>query len=265
MLIAKILSTVLAVLGLSAIAERAGPAVAGMLAGMPLGVAIVYFFVGIEQGPDFVMAAAPYTIGGFAATLCFNLAYWLVSSRVRNHGFALSVTIAPLVFLAASYAMTFLSLSMWSAIALVAGLSLVSLVAMRNHQARRIDNRLRMTWQLLSLRAGMAVAVVLAVTGFAGAIGPRWAGLLAGFPITLFPLLIIIHLSYSAGDAGSIIKTFPQGLPALVIFVLCAWAVFVPLGVPLGMAVSLLASLSWLTGLFVLKTRLRAMQDPHDD
>ena len=84
MLIAKILSTVFAVLGLSAIAERAGPAVAGTLAGMPLGAAIVYFFVGVEQGPDFVTAAAPYTIGGFAATLCFNLAYWVVSSRVRE-------------------------------------------------------------------------------------------------------------------------------------------------------------------------------------
>lgn len=259
------LSTVAAVLGLSAIAERAGPAVAGTLAGMPLGVAIVYFFVGIEQGPIFVTDAAPYTIGGFAATLCFNLGYWILSTRTPRHGFVLAMVGAPVIFLLASFGMTLLTLTMWSAIALVAGLAVLSLIALRNHQSTRIDNRLRMTWQLLAFRAGMAVIVVLAITGLAGAIGPRWAGLLSGFPITLFPLLIVMHLSYSAQDASSIIKSFPQGLPALVIFVLCAWAVFEPLGVPLGMTVSLLASLLWLTALFVLKTRLKAMHDPQSD
>ncbi len=252
-------------LGLSAVAERAGPAVAGTLAGMPLGVAIVYFFVGIEQGPFFVTEAAPYTIGGFAATLCFNLGYWIFSARARRHGFALALVFAPLIFLLASFALTLLTLTMWSAIALVACLAVLSVVAMRGHQSTRIDNRLRMTWQLLAFRAGMAVAVVLAITGLAGIIGPRWAGLLSGFPITLFPLLIVIHLSYSAQDASSIVKSFPQGLPALVIFVLCAWAVFEPLGVPLGMTVSLLAALLWLTALFVLKTRLKAMRDLHSD
>ncbi|MEM9104603.1 MAG: hypothetical protein AAGC96_03020 [Pseudomonadota bacterium] len=259
------LSTVVAVLGLSAIAERAGPAVAGTLAGMPLGVAIVYFFVGIEQGPSFVTEAAPYTIGGFAATLCFNLGYWFVATRVHRHGLVLAMITAPLIFLLASFGLTLVTLTMWSAIGLVACFAVLSLVAMRNHQSTRIDNRLRMTWQLLAFRAGMAVIVVLIITGLADLIGPRWAGLLAGFPITLFPLLIVIHLSYSPEDASSIVKSFPQGLPALVIFVLCAWAVFEPLGVLLGMTVSLLVSLLWLTALFVLKTRLKAMRESQLD
>ena len=238
---------------------------AGTLAGMPLGVAIVYFFVGIEQGPSFVTNAAPYTIGGFAATLCFNLGYWTVSSRLNRHGFALAIVGAPLVFLLASWGLILITLTMGSAIALVFGLAVLSILAMRHHRSTRIGNRLRMTWQLLFLRAGMAVIVVLAITGLAGVIGPRWAGLFAGFPITLFPLLIVIHLSYTAEDANSIVKSFPQGLPALVIFVLCAWAVFEPLGVPLGMAVALLAALLWLTGLFVLKSRLRVMHGPQSD
>ena len=134
---------------------------------------------------------------------------------------------------------------------------------MRGHNSTTIDKRLQMTWLVLAMRAGMAVAVVLAITGLAEAIGPKWAGLLAGFPITLYPLLIVIHLSYSAEDAATILKSFPFGLPALVVFVICAWAVFEPLGVPLGFAVALIASLLWLTALFVLRSRLKAMR--HED
>jgi hypothetical protein len=256
-----VLSTIIAVLGLSAIAERAGPAVAGTLAGMPLGVAIVYFFVGIEQGPQFVVAAAPYSLGGFAATLCFNLCYWLVARRARRHRFLLAMTAAPLGFLLAASGLASLPLTVWSGTLLVGVLAGLSLLIMGKQPSRRIGHRLRMTWQLLALRAGMAATVVLVITGIAEAIGPKWAGLLAGFPITLYPLLIIIHINYSAEDATTIVKAFPLGLPALIIFVLSAWAVFEPLGVPLGMTISMLASLLWLVGFFVLKTRVKAMQD----
>lgn len=255
----------MAVLGLSTIAERAGPTLAGTLAGVPLGVAIVFFFVGLEQGPYFVTEAAPYTLGGFAATLCFNLAFWFVSSRVRTNRFVISAAAAFGAFLAAGFALTLVTLNVWSATFLVAVLALLSIVAMRSHYATTIDRRLRMTWVVVSMRAGIAVAVVVSITGLARAIGPQWAGVLAGFPITLFPLLIVLHISYSAEDANTVLKAFPYGLPALVIFVLCSWAVFERLGVPLGFVVSLIASLLWLTAFFVLKTRLKAMHDLFGD
>ncbi|MCP4999666.1 MAG: hypothetical protein GY933_13235 [Hyphomicrobiales bacterium] len=238
---------------------------AGTLAGVPLGVAIVFFFVGVEQGPYFVTDAAPYTIGGFAATLCFNLAYWFFSSRVRTYRFAISAGGALGAFVAAGFVLTLVTLNVWSATLLVALLALLSILAMRSHNATTIDKSLQMTWMVLAMRAGIAVAVVLAITGLAEAIGPKWAGVLAGFPITLFPLLIVLHISYSAEDANTVLKAFPYGLPALVVFVLCAWAVFERLGVPLGFAVSLMTSLLWLTAFFVLKMRLKAMQELSGD
>ncbi|MEX3009485.1 hypothetical protein [Hoeflea sp. TYP-13] len=265
LLLAKILSTILIVLVLSSIAERAGPALAGTLAGIPLGVAIVFFFIGIEQGPYFVTDAAPYTIAGFAATLCFNLAYWFVSSRVHRYQFAAATVSALIFFLIVAFATTQISLNVWSATLLVAVVAVLSMIAMRSHDETKIDKRLKMTWIVMALRAGIAVAVVLAVTGLAQTIGPEWAGLLAGFPITLFPLLIIMHISYSAEDAGTVLKAFPYGLPSLVVFVLCAWAVFEPLGVPLGFIVSLMVSVLWLVALFVLKSRWRDMQDLSGD
>ena len=69
LLFAKILSTVVVVLGLSAIAERAGPTLAGILAGVPLGMAIIFFLFGIQQGPEFVSRSASYALGGLGDTV----------------------------------------------------------------------------------------------------------------------------------------------------------------------------------------------------
>ena len=259
LLIAKILSTVLIVLGLSSIAERAGPALAGVLAGFPLGVAIVFLFIGIEQGPYFITEAAAYTVGGFAATLCFNLAYWFISSRVRSHGFLVSILGSLMIFLLAAWLIAQLPLTVWTATLLVAVVAAISILLMRGHDETRIGVAIKMTWPVIAFRAAIAVAVVLAVTGAAAAIGPKWSGLLAAFPITLFPVLIIIQFSYSVEDAATVIQAFPFGMPSLVVFVICAWATFEPLGVPLGFVVSIMASALWLTGLFVLKKRLKEM------
>ncbi|WP_419912884.1 hypothetical protein [Hoeflea sp.] len=264
LLIAKILTTALVVLGLSSIAERAGPALAGTLAGLPLGVAIVYFFIGIEQGPVFVTEAAAYTIAGFAATLCFNLGYWAVSSRAHSHRLHLAVGGALLAYLIAAIAITMVPLNVWSATVIVAVVAGFSIAVMRRHQDTVIGSKVRMTWLVLAARIGVAVAVVVAVTGIASTIGPRWSGLLAGFPIMLFPLLIILQVSYSPEDAYTVIKAFPYGLPSLVVFVLCAWMVFVPLGVPAGFVVSLLASLLWLVAYFTLKRRWKMMNGPQN-
>ncbi|MCY6380303.1 hypothetical protein [Hoeflea prorocentri] len=259
LLIAKILSTVFLVLGLSAIAERAGPALAGVLAGFPLGVAIVFLFIGIEQGPFFITDAAAYTVGGFAATLCFNLAYWFISSRIQNHVFLGSILGALAVFLLAAWIISQWPLNVWTGTLLVAAVAASSVFVMRGHNETRIASAIRLTWPVIALRAAIAVVVVLAITGAAAAIGPKWSGLLAAFPITLFPVLIIIQFTYSVEDAGTVIQTFPFGLPSLVVFVVCAWATFEPLGVPLGFVTSLMASALWLTGFFVLRKRLKEM------
>ena len=105
--------------------------------------------------------------------------------------------------------------------------------------------------------AALAAAIVLAITEAADFIGPEWSGLLVGFPVTLFPVLVIIHLNYSTEDTYSILKSFPVGVPSLVIFAICAQYTFVALGVVAGFLVSMAAALLWQVGVFVFK-RLRS-------
>ena len=67
----KILVSVLMVVILSLIAEWAGPRVAGIASGYPLGAAISLFFIGLELGPSFAARSAVFTAAGLAATVAF--------------------------------------------------------------------------------------------------------------------------------------------------------------------------------------------------
>jgi hypothetical protein len=58
----KALFSISIVVGLSLIAERAGPRVAGLLTGLPLGAGIVIIFTGIEQGAVFSTQAAQHMV-----------------------------------------------------------------------------------------------------------------------------------------------------------------------------------------------------------
>ncbi|MTH96586.1 hypothetical protein [Roseibium sp. RKSG952] len=244
-LAAKIISTVVIVLGLSGVAEFVGPALAGLLSALPLGVALVFFFLGIQQGPEFLVQAATYTIAGLVATLCFNLVYWYVARRAHRLQFLKATGAALVGYLAAALIVTSMHFNLAGAVGFMAAAAVLSIILMRNHADTQIVERVRMTWQALVLRSAIAIAVVVAITGIAGLIGPKWSGLLAGFPMTLFPLMIIMHFSYSTQHVFTVIKGYPYGLPSIVIFVLVAAVSFGPLGVYLGTGLALLSSLVW--------------------
>ena len=67
LIVAKIVVTVGAVVGLSLAAEHASPKMAGLLAGYPMGAAIVLFFYGVEVTPEFAAESAVYTLVGMIA------------------------------------------------------------------------------------------------------------------------------------------------------------------------------------------------------
>ncbi len=259
---AKVLSTIVMVLGLSAVAEKVGPVFAGIFAGLPLGIAIVFIFVGMEQGPGFVVAGAPYAMAGIAATLVFNLVYWAVSSQAVRTGkykrFDLPITlcVSLAAYLIAAFVITSLDVNVWTAMVPVVLMGAASVYAMGSIAPTAIGSRMKLTWRMIAIRAGMAAGVVIAVTGTAAAIGPQWAGLFAGFPITLLPLLVILHYSYSPQDAYSVLKGFPFGMPSLMVFIVVASLTFKPFGVPGGFAFSFGASVIWLIGYFLVKRNL---------
>ncbi|MEM7196094.1 MAG: hypothetical protein AAF402_14195 [Pseudomonadota bacterium] len=257
--IAKIVSATVIVLGLSIVTERISPRVAGVLAGLPLGAAIVIFFIGIEQGPEFGGETSLSMVLGLTASLVFLYSYWFCSSRLfRSNRYSRLVMCSLLsiaVFLFTSWLLSGVPQNVGLMTAITVATCLLCIRLFRKIPNVKVEQRVRLTLPVLAVRALIAVAIVALITGVAAYVGPRWSGLLAGFPITLYPLLLIVHRTYSAEQVGSIIKNFPFGMGSLVIYGLLVSYLYPAMGVISGTTVAMVAAISYLVAIAALGMR----------
>jgi hypothetical protein len=99
------------------------------------------------------------------------------------------------------------------------------------------------------------------VTEAAGAIGPDWAGLLSGFPIVTFPLLIIIHLRHGREAVSTLVKNYPYGLVSLVIYTATVSYAYPVIGLNLGTLVGFFIAIIYLAGLTVLMRKITRQKE----
>ena len=84
LLLYKISITMLAVLGLSFVAEKVSARLAGLLSGYPIGTAIILHFYGLEYGAQFAADAAIFNLCGLLASQCFAYTYYQASKRTTS-------------------------------------------------------------------------------------------------------------------------------------------------------------------------------------
>jgi len=98
----------------------------------------------------------------------------------------------------------------------------------------------------LIFRASMASLTILMITGLSTLLGPERAGLLAAFPVSFFPLMLILHLTYGADVLATTIKHYPDGLGSLVVYTLAVSFLYPVLGIHWGTLVCLLLAAAYL-------------------
>jgi len=240
------------VVGLSLIAERSGPRVAGILAGYPLGIAIALFFIGYEIGSEFAARSAVFTQAGLISNLCLTAGYLLGQRLPGCWGLLAGSVFGVAAFLLAG------SLLQW-----VPGLLSVQLVltacaiAGFSFAYRRLPDqavqRRPMNLAIMLVRGVIAAAIVVLVTGLAHVLPERWAGLLAGFPFTMYPLLLLMHLGYGPGMVTTIIKHYPVGLGSLMVYAAAVALGYTSLGIYWGTALGFLVATVYLLAFVRLK------------
>lgn len=246
MIIAKILVSVVFVVGLSLVTEHVSPKVAGILAGYPLGAAISLFFIGIENGREFAAQGAVYTLGGLSASLVFVYFYFKASAKGPRFELLFSVFAAVAAFLVAAKILSFLELDLIKAFIIT-----FACICFFYYQFRKIPNvlvrkKVSFTPMVLAVRAFAAASIILFITGIAKAVGPNWSGILSAFPVTLFPLLLLVHVSHGREQVHTIIKNFPLGLGALIVYVTFVKIFYPTLGVGFGTALAFAAATFYL-------------------
>ena len=275
----KLLVSIIAVVGLSLVAERVSAREAGILSGYPLGSAIALFFIGVEQGSEFAAEAAVHTLAGFSASLVLTYCYYHASRTLDRWHLPVAIVAGLCGFLVAAAMIQELPpyLSALSSATELVGGEQLSNELLRNDQLRNglfggglltvfsillfarlfrsIDNvtltgPVSISRKVLLMRALMAAATVLLITGIAGWVGPAWSGLLSAFPITLFPFMLILHYSYGKGVVYTVIKNYPMGLGALLCYAVTISISYRYWGIGLGTVAGFVVATLYLAGLY---------------
>jgi len=249
LLLIKITVSIATVIGLSVIAERVSPRIAGLLSGYPLGTAIALFFIGYEISPEFAAEGAVYTLAGFASTLMLTTGYLLgvnklssesslkgtslikstslkdttgINTETQESGSWLAVITASIsgimLFLLSGFAINQLKLNLITAALLPAAAILLCLWFYRHIPESQVTKRVGMSLSVLLFRAVTAALIVVLITGAAHLVPSSTAGILAAFPISMFPFLILMHRTYGPSKALTIIKHYPTGLGSLMVY-----------------------------------------------
>jgi uncharacterized membrane protein (GlpM family) len=240
------------VLGISMIAERVSPRAAGIISGAPLGALISYYFLGIEQGIEFVIESIPHAVAGMSGVLVFISLYHAVSSRIERYNLLLSTLAGVLGFFCFALILQNITFSIVEGLVVAVTAALLAGFLLRRAVDIRVVAPVRMTMQLLSLRAGFAAALVVSVVGLAKILGPVWAGILMGFPMTLLPTLLIVHVTYSKEHVYAMLRGFPLGIGSVLCYLLTVPISFPALGVNFGTMASLAVALGYLAVLSML-------------
>jgi uncharacterized membrane protein (GlpM family) len=260
-LVAKALWSAVIVLGLSAIAERVSMRIAGILAGAPQNAVLVYFFVGRDMGIEHVTQSVPYGIASFSATIAFALAYYLGSSSLPRYSALTGSLMGLIAFGAVAVVLSMISFTLVSATALTLCAIGAAVWLARGIELVPLEKPVRYTLGLLLLRASVAAALIIGVITLAEMLGPRWTGLLTGFPTIVLPTLLIIHLTYGAAHTHAIIRNFPLGIVSIILYILSVPITFSAWGVYGGTAASLAVSFLYL-GAVTLMSGRRAVSRP---
>ncbi|ASP39243.1 hypothetical protein CHH28_11395 [Bacterioplanes sanyensis] len=250
--LSKVLVTMATVLLLASVAERLSPKHAGLLAGFPLGTAIALYFFAAQHGTDFAAASAIYTLAGLTAAMALAWGYWqIIRRRPGLSWLPLAIGAGLVCFAVTSALLQSLPAQRWLALTV----TLAAIVLFR-YQFRVIAEHPktgpgRGGWfakhsVTLLFRAGLAALTIVLITALADWLGPARAGLLAAFPISFFPLMLILHSSYGAGVLASSIRHYPTGMGALLTYCLTVSYSYPHLGHDIGTLVALVMACVYL-------------------
>ena len=260
----KILVSVLVVLVLSWIAENVNPRISGILSGMPLGAVLVLYFVGRELGPEFATSSSLYAIASITGSIAFALGYYYASRLKIQYSPLISSVCGLICFFVVAALLNWIRFDLVAAIGLTLTTLIIVAYAYHRGEANKIQIKVKMTFQRLLFRSGLAAVFVVAITVMAQFVGPRWSGLLLGFPMTFLPFLLVIHMTYSAAQVRTIIRNFPLGLIGLLCFLVVVNQTIPEFGVNVAIVTALGCALTYLALLSLVLSQLNYKARSYD-
>jgi hypothetical protein len=202
------------VVGASLAARRFGARIGGLIGGLPVVAGPILLAYAIAHGRAFAAGAAAGTLLGLVSLTAFVVVY----GRLATHlPWSVSMLGGWLAFALATVLFTFVSVPASGALLLAGAALLAGLAALPRPRPQARRHPPPPAWDL-PLRAGCALALVLALTALAGWLGPQLSGLLAPFPIIATVLATFTHAQRGRDELLLMQRGMVSGFGAFALF-----------------------------------------------
>lgn len=202
------------VVGASLAARRFGARVGGLIGGLPVVAGPILLAYALAHGRAFAAGAAAGTLLGLVSLTAFVVVYGRLAARLPWIASMLGGWAA---FTAATIVFTHVSVPAGGGLLLAGAALLAALAALPRPRPELAEHPPPPRWDL-PLRAGCALALVLALTALAGWLGPQLSGLLAPFPIIATVLATFTHAQRGRDELLIMQRGMVSGFGAFALF-----------------------------------------------
>ena len=259
LLLLKLLITPLLIGSVTLAGRRWGPAVNGLLVGLPLTSGPISFFLAHQYGLAFAAQAAVGNLAGQVSMCIFCLAYSLFAQKSR---WLASAVLAITAFLLTTLLLNHFTWQLLPAfILLLGGIALVVRLIPRYAIARQAADP--PVWDLPGRMIAATLFVIL-LTTFASLLGPQLSGLLAPFPIFGVVFATFTHAQQGARAAANLLRGIVIGSVAYTFFFLIVGALLTSWGITWTYIMALIVAL-FVGGVFYLITSKKKPQAARDE
>jgi uncharacterized membrane protein (GlpM family) len=218
---------------MSLIARRFGPAMGGIILGLPWMTGPILFFLGAERGDAYLEEAARGVLMAVPAIGIYTLAYAFVA---RRRGWLTSLVAGTVAFGVTGWLISFLTVSA----SVIAALAVATLLATRLAiaQPRMPLGPLTLPWWDIPARMVATGALVGCITIAADYLGPTLLGIVSSFPVIMTVLTTFSHHRWGVDAAVTLLRSVMLSLIGFVAF----FEVLALYGQSLGLVASFVAA-----------------------
>jgi hypothetical protein len=246
----KIVMTATIVVVASVAVERSGPFIGALIAALPTAAGAAYIILAFEHPPAFVAESAIGSLAAGAAVAIFALIYAVLAQR---HGLVLSISVAAMVWLAATAGLRLVDWTPAGAVALNACVYAITIPASARYRTALPRETMRRARYDIPMRALTAAVLVAVVTTASHRIGSFVSGMFAVFPIVMGSLVVILHPRAGGPAAASVLAHAQVPLVGLGLGFLAVHYLAQPIGPWWALMAGLAICIGWNAMLWALR------------
>jgi len=196
------------------------------------------FFFGIENGAEFAARSAIFNIVGIVTFLTFIGIYYAASQIPIKNTVIISTVFATVGFLLLAYYLEKIEFTVGGSVLIAVVAVIITAFIFRRNRKMQTGTGVKVTFNSIIAKGLFAGVIIAGVTSIASVAGPGWAGLLASFPATTLPLMLMVHHKYSTMHLHGMIKYIPTGSFSIIAYVLAVYYFYPMVGVIFGTVIA---------------------------